>query len=182
MQYWWGGGVRKTHLRCLSIFYPSAVSWDSLFLPSPSGWALPSPSMSRHFLLKTLFQLLSLPRVPSLQLRTSGPLPDTLTLQLVGSHRSDCWAAVKLGIPQVLPPPTVTAAASSALPHAPCSPLTSSSSSFSRSSSLGCGQTQRVSGNPDSPQLLSPPCPVRGPTSSAQGTHGQVTVLYGGCR
>lgn len=87
----------------------------------------------------------------------------------MGSYRSDCWAALKLGIPQVLPPPTVTAAASSALLHAPCSPPTSSSSSFSRSSSLGCGQTQRVSGNPDSPQLLSPPCPVRGPHKLCSG-------------
>lgn len=113
-------------------------------------------------MLKTLFLFLFLPHVPSLQLVTSGPLPDTFILQLVESHRSDCWAGLKLGIPQVLPPPTVTAAASSSgLPHAPCSPRTSSSSSFSRSSSLGCGQTQRVSGSSGSLQLLSPPPPCQ---------------------
>lgn len=98
---------------------------------------------------------------PAFSLGPLGPSLDTLILQLVESHRSDCWAGLKLRLPQILPPPTVTAAASSALPRALCSPLTSSSSSFSRSSSLGCGQTQRVSGSPGSPQPLLPPPPCQ---------------------
>lgn len=111
----------------------------------------PAPAYE-HFMLKTLFQLLSLPHVPSLQPGTSGPLPDTLILQLVQGPRRDCRAWLNLESPRVLPPATVTAAASSALPHAPCCPLNSSFSSFSRPSSLGCGQSRRVSESPGSPQ------------------------------
>lgn len=139
-----GRGHQRNPARVLKHpFSPSAVSWASLSLPSPPGRALHSPSLSRHFMLKTLFRLFSLPHIPIPQLGTSGPLPNTSApVPLVESDHHDCWAGLKRGTPRVLPPPAVTAAAAaSALLRAPCRPLTSSSSSFSPSSSLGCVQT-----------------------------------------
>lgn len=115
--HWWGEGVRGTQLKSLSTFSPSAISWTSLFLPSPPGWALPSPSLLRHFMLKNLFQLSSLLHIPSPLLGTSGALPNTSApVPLAESHRCDCWAGLKCVTPRVLPPPAVTAAAALALP------------------------------------------------------------------
>lgn len=176
-----GGGVRRTPLTSLSICF-LLVLFPGPPLPCPLllGWALPCPSLLWDFMLKTFFHLSSLPHNPSPKLGTAGALPDTSApVSLVESHHRDCWAGLKRGTPWVLPPPAVTGAAASALPCATCSPLTSSSSSFPPSSSLGCGQTQRVSGIPGSPQPLST-SPSEDPTGSSREARSGHCPLHGG--
>lgn len=118
---------------------PSASHDTRLYFSFPSAHVTPAPTTRRR---------------PAQDL---WALPDSLApVSLVGSHRCGCWAEGERGTLQVLPPLTVTVCAASALLPAPCNPVISSS--FFCSFSLGCGQTQRVSGSRGSPEPLSSPC------------------------